>query len=771
MKVRALKANARGRWPEILGELGIAVPSNRRHGPCPICPDHGTDRFRLDDQRGDGTWYCNVCTPHAGDGLGLVQRVKGVTATEAGRLVATVLNGAASDPITTQTASQAQRRAEAAETARRIWESATPAPDDHPYLRRKHIKSHGLRVVPQNRLLLPIIIDNQLSSLEFIDESGNKRYLRGAIKRGCCFVLGDVTDAPTLVIAEGYATAASLHEATALPVIVALDAPNLLPVAQSIRKQHPSVTIVIAGDEDVSPDGTVNKGRQAATAAAKAIKGRLAFPPVLHGGKTDFNDVHVQQGLEAVKRLLDEALLVSSHLPGTAAHVHTPPALAKDPHILARFEEAVHMSGVVGEERCAKLVYLAVTSRLLNEPVSLVIRGLSSSGKSHTTTMTLKFFPETAVIAMTAMSSKALVYMKDSFAHRTLVLYEAVAMRESREKDDGDMTAYFIRTLLSEGRIVYPVTVRDKDEGFVTKTIVKEGPTNCIVTTTSLSLHGENETRMLAIPTNDTAEQTKAVMVRVAQGQPQEPDLGAWLDLQRWLEQADHRVIIPYATDLALSIPPIAVRLRRDIKSLLRLIDAHAILHQFNRARDEQGRIVATPDDYRIVRGLIADLVASGVGATVLETIRSTVHAVKEADQGEGATVRAVAQHLKLDRSAAQRRLQGAREKGYLVNLEDKRGRPSRYAIGEPLPEEVELLPLELPDSCAHTSDSVAPATPKRKQFKFQENHNPVQLCVSAGEKNGENQSTSMDDDDCLVIHAERPASPPVDRPGSAYQP
>src|SRR5262249_15461917 len=132
----------------------------------------------------------------------------------------------------------------------------------------------------------------------------------------------------------------------------------------------------------------------------------------------------------------------------------------------------------------------------------------------------------------------------------------------------------------SEGRLVYPVTIRDKTEGFVTKTIVKEGPTNCIVTTTSLSLHSENETRMLTIPTNDTATQTRAVMLRVAQGQQQEPDLQAWRDLQLWLEQAEHRVSIPYALALAEHIPPVAVRLRRDVRSLLRLIDAHAILHQ-----------------------------------------------------------------------------------------------------------------------------------------------------------------------------------------------
>lgn len=386
------------------------------------------------------------------------------------------------------------------------------------------------------------------------------------------------------------------------------------------------------------------------------------------------------------------------------AHLPTIPALAYDPNILARFAEAVEACGVVGEVRCAKLVYLMVTSRVLPEPVSGVVKGLSSSGKSYTTETALKFFPDDALIVMTAMSERALIYMKEEFSHRTLVIYEANALREQREKNESNLTAYFVRSLLSEGRIVYPVTVRDKIEGFVTKIITKKGPTNVILTTTAINLHGENETRLLSIPTNDSQEQTKAIMRRLAQGKPQTVDFTPWHDLQRCLAQAKHRVVIPYAADLAEAIPPVAVRLRRDFRSILRLIEAHTVLHQHTRERNDHGCIVATETDYMAVRELVADLIADGVGATVSETIRETVEVVSEKDTGEGVTVKVVSEHLKLDRSSAHRRIQAARDKGYLVNLEEKRGRPARYAIQDPLPEDQELLPLSISSSVQHTA-------------------------------------------------------------------
>jgi hypothetical protein len=96
-----------------------------------------------------------------------------------------------------------------------------------------------------------------------------------------------------------------------------------------------------------------------------------------------------------------------------------------------------------------------------------------------------------------------------------------------------------------EGRISFPVTVRDKDGSYITKTIVKNGPTNLIITTTATSLHGENETRLISLPTNDTREQTQAIFMQLADGKPAAIDFGEWHALQEWLQGAEHRVSIP----------------------------------------------------------------------------------------------------------------------------------------------------------------------------------------------------------------------------------
>jgi hypothetical protein len=369
-----------------------------------------------------------------------------------------------------------------------------------------------------------------------------------------------------------------------------------------------------------------------------------------------------------------------------------PPSWASDQRILDRFTVAVHGCGVVGENATAQLLYLAITSRLSDKPVSIVVKGHSASGKSYTTQTTAGFFPRAALIEMTGMSEKALVYSTESYEHRTIVLYEATALREAVE--DTNHTAYFVRSLLSEGRLEYPVTMRDRETGeYVTKTVVKNGPTNLIVTTTKTKVHAENETRLLTVNTDDSRDQTKRVLAALADERSSVVDLAEWHALQSWLQQAEHRVTIPYARPLAELVPPVAIRMRRDFGQVLALIRAHAILHQQSRARDREGRIVANLDDYAVVRELVAGVVSEGVGATVPPTVRETVDVVAELAPSEGVVARVVAERLDLDKSSVSRRLRMAAEGGWLRNLEDKRGRPGRWVVGDPMPEQAELLP------------------------------------------------------------------------------
>jgi hypothetical protein len=123
-------------------------------------------------------------------------------------------------------------------------------------------------------------------------------------------------------------------------------------------------------------------------------------------------------------------------------------AIAREPRILDRFVEDLKLSGLVGEERTAKLIYLAVTSRWFDRPVSIAVKGPSSGGKSHTVQQVLKFFPADAYYDLMAMSERALAYSTEPVQHRYVVLYEAAGMK-------GQTASYLIRSLLSEGRIRY----------------------------------------------------------------------------------------------------------------------------------------------------------------------------------------------------------------------------------------------------------------------------------------------------------------------------
>jgi hypothetical protein len=149
--------------------------------------------------------------------------------------------------------------------------------------------------------------------------------------------------------------------------------------------------------------------------------------------------------------------------------------------------------------------------------------------------------------------------------------------------------------------------------------------------------------------------------------------------------------------------------LRRDFGALLNLIRAHAILHQASRERNSDGRIIATLEDYALVRELVADLVSEGVEATVPATVRETVEMVERLrdETEEDVTIAALAEELKLDKSAAWRRARSAMDRGYLENKEERKGRPAKLVVADALPDDMEILPApERLQGCTVASDS-----------------------------------------------------------------
>jgi putative DNA primase/helicase len=183
-----------------------------------------------------------------------------------------------------------QRQREAAEKAHAIWQAAKPVPSrqDHAYLIKKSVKPYGIRH-SRGSLLIPIYSESrELVNLQFIDADGNKRFLSGGKKKACFSVIGESTGISRLLICEGWATGASLHEELGVFVIAAMDAGNLEPVAQAARRLFPNAKIIIAGDNDDH-----GKGQTEARKAALAVGGKVLIPE--QSGQ-DWNDVLTMGG-------------------------------------------------------------------------------------------------------------------------------------------------------------------------------------------------------------------------------------------------------------------------------------------------------------------------------------------------------------------------------------------------------------------------------------------------------------------------------------------
>ena len=224
----------------------------------------------------------------------------------------------------------AQRAAEAERAsieAAKVWRQYLPGPGQSDYLARKGVQAWGLRWSPSGNgtCAIPMVdAAGKVWGLQILrgKDRGSKLekeyFPRGLAKKGHYHVIGTVRD--IVLIAEGYATAASLHQATGLPVIVAFDAGNLEPVAKAIKKTYKHVRILLCADDDYLTTG--NPGCTAAEIAALATGGawiKPVFAADRAGQKlTDFNDLAVLEGEQAVQAQVTAAI---QNLGWTAAHL------------------------------------------------------------------------------------------------------------------------------------------------------------------------------------------------------------------------------------------------------------------------------------------------------------------------------------------------------------------------------------------------------------------------------------------------------------------
>jgi phage/plasmid primase-like uncharacterized protein len=174
-------------------------------------------------------------------------------------------------------AAQERQNQIASETVEKIWLSGGAAHPDHPYLKRKGIQTHGVRITGDGRLMVPLYDqDGSLSTLQYIDEDGGKLYHPGGKSGGKFWMIGSLDEPGTLYVAEGFATAATIYETTNRPCIVAYSASSLVPVTASLREMYGATQdIVIVADHDKH-----GVGQRYADQASAKYGARVVMPPI-----------------------------------------------------------------------------------------------------------------------------------------------------------------------------------------------------------------------------------------------------------------------------------------------------------------------------------------------------------------------------------------------------------------------------------------------------------------------------------------------------------
>jgi putative DNA primase/helicase len=208
------------------------------------------------------------------------------------------------------------------------WEKAKDATSENPYLKRKGVHSYGLKAF-KDSLLIPLMDTvGVIHGMQFISPDGSKVFKTGTNKAGHFYKIGKSKD-KTVIVCEGYATGASIHQATGHCVVIAFDAGNLKAVADGLRSKYPDMKIIMAADDDHATEG--NPGLTKAREVAKAVNGKLAVPIFQDAATrgTDFNDLHQAEGIEAVTACI-EAAAIPEPAPGTENPPEAEPESVKE---------------------------------------------------------------------------------------------------------------------------------------------------------------------------------------------------------------------------------------------------------------------------------------------------------------------------------------------------------------------------------------------------------------------------------------------------------
>lgn len=285
------------------------------------------------------------------------------------------------------------------------------------------------------------------------------------------------------------------------------------------------------------------------------------------------------------------------------APVEEAEALLESPDLLPRLEDFIEANGLIGEEVNRRLILLSGIGGHLGRPIHVIVKGPSSGGKNNLVNTSLSPLPPQRVKRAAHVSEKALSRVGELDG---VLLVEEAQGQQAAE--------YAIRVAMSEGQVGNLVSVPTEDGGWDTEMIEADIAASIITTTTSPSLHAENQTRVFDVEIDASRELTRKVVDSIwsqkANGgrSVSERERRVVETATALLEEEEKEILIPWGEVFAPYFPADALRARRDSERVACLIEASALLYQRQRERDPQGHLLADVEDYRVVYPVLEEV-------------------------------------------------------------------------------------------------------------------------------------------------------------------
>lgn len=290
----------------------------------------------------------------------------------------------------------------------------------------------------------------------------------------------------------------------------------------------------------------------------------------------------------------------------------------KTPELIQLIIKHIELLGLVGEKPLGLALYLTFTSRLLSKPLAFIILGVSCAGKSYALLLVGKLVPYECVFNAHRITPTALSYLpKGSLIHRAIIAGE----RSRKQDDDQAEATRALREMLSDGVLRIMVTAKDQSGNHITQHIEQPGPIAYAESTTlgMSKIFDEDKTRFLFLCCDESEGQSQKIIERLAaesQSPIKKQEIESIISLHHTAQRLlkPYNVVIPFAKELTNCLPTYKPECRRAFVHLLSLIRAVALLHQYQRDKNESGSLIATLDDYEVVRKYLTQPIARGLG-------------------------------------------------------------------------------------------------------------------------------------------------------------